>query len=48
MFRSSYYADMSIDQWMALTPPELVSAHLQLDRQVMDALRKNKAPVVPA
>jgi hypothetical protein len=28
--------------------PELVNAHLNLDRQVMDALRKNKAPVVPA
>jgi len=23
MFRSSYYADPSLDQWMALTPPEL-------------------------
>jgi hypothetical protein len=28
--------------------PELVEAHLKLDRQVMDALRKTKAPVVPA
>jgi hypothetical protein len=25
-----------------------VEAHLKLDRQVMDALRKTKAPVVPA
>jgi oxalate decarboxylase len=33
---------------MALTPPELVEAHLNLDQQVMKALRKNKAPVVPA
>jgi oxalate decarboxylase len=48
VFKSSYFADVSLDQWMALTPPELVSAHLHLDRQVMDALRKNKAPVVPA
>jgi len=48
MFKSSYFADMSLDQWMALTPPELVNAHLHLDRQVMDALRKTKAPVVPA
>jgi oxalate decarboxylase len=38
---------VSLDQWMALTPPELVDAHLKLDQQVMDALRKNKAPVVP-
>ena len=48
MFKSSYFADVSLDQWMALTPPELVEAHLNLDGQVMDALRKNKAPVVPA
>ena len=48
MFKSSYFADLSLDTWMARTPPELVEAHLKLDRQVMDALRKNKAPVVPA
>jgi oxalate decarboxylase len=48
VFKSSYFADVSLDQWMALTPPELVDAHLKLDRQVMDALRKTKAPVVPA
>jgi oxalate decarboxylase len=48
MFKSSYYADLSLDQWMALTPPELVNAHLKLDPQVMDALRRRKVPVVPA
>jgi oxalate decarboxylase len=48
LFRSSYFAAVSLDQWMALTPPELVSAHLKLDQQVMNALRKTNAPVVPA
>jgi oxalate decarboxylase len=48
MFKSSYYADVSLDQWMALTPPELVEAHLKLGPQVMDVLRKKKVPVVPA
>ena len=47
-FKSSYYADVSLDQWLALTPPEMVAATLNLDRQVMDALRVRKAPVVPA
>jgi oxalate decarboxylase len=37
-----------LDQWMALTPPELVQAHLNVDAQTMEALRKKKAPVVPA
>jgi oxalate decarboxylase len=47
-FKSSHYADLSLDTWMALTPPELVQAHLQLDRRVVDALRTNKTPIVPA
>jgi oxalate decarboxylase len=48
IFKSSYYADVSLNQWLALTPPELVSAHLKLDPQVLGALRKEKVPVVPA
>lgn len=48
MFKSSYYADVSLDQWMALTPPELVAATLNLDPQVIEALRIEKVPVVPA
>src|ERR1700742_3844394 len=48
IFKSSYYADVSLNQWLALTPPELVKAHLKLDPQVLAGLRKEKAPVVPA
>jgi oxalate decarboxylase len=48
MFKSSYYADVSLDQWMALTPAELIQAHLRIDRQTLDALRKEKKPIVPA
>jgi oxalate decarboxylase len=47
MFKSSYYADVSLNQWLALTPPELVKAHLKLDAQTMAALNKEKYPVVP-
>jgi oxalate decarboxylase len=47
MFRSSFFADLSLNQWMALTPPELVEAHLKLDPQVMRALHEKKSPVVP-
>ena len=48
MFKSSYYADLSLDQWMALTPPELLKVHLNLDQQVTNALSKTKVPVRPA
>ena len=46
MFRSPRFEDVSLNQWMALTPPELVQAHLNLPPAVMQALRKQKSPVV--
>jgi oxalate decarboxylase len=48
IFKSGYYADISLNQWMALTPPELVNAHLKLGPQFAEALRRPKVPVVPA
>ena len=48
IFKSDYYADVSFDQWLALTPPELVNAHLKSNEQLIRALRKDKVPVVPA
>jgi hypothetical protein len=33
-------------QWVTLTQPEPVEAHLNLDKQAMAALRKEKGPVV--
>jgi oxalate decarboxylase len=46
MFKSDHFADVSLNQWMALTPPELVRDHLHLNQRVMNALRKQKNPVV--
>jgi oxalate decarboxylase len=46
MFRSPRFADVSLNQWMALTPPELVQAHLNLDEETVAALRKDKPIVV--
>jgi oxalate decarboxylase len=48
MFRSSYYADLSLDQWMALTPPQLLQAHFPLAPAVMESLHRKKYPIVPA
>ncbi|HEU0367563.1 MAG TPA: oxalate decarboxylase family bicupin, partial [Candidatus Acidoferrum sp.] len=45
MFPSAYFADVSLNQWMALTPPELVQQHLNLDQQTLAVLRKDK-PVI--
>jgi oxalate decarboxylase len=45
MFRSDHYADVSLNQWLALTPPELVQAHLHLNDASLAALQKNK-PII--
>ncbi len=42
LFRSDRYADVSLNQWLALTPPELVPAHLNVDQQTMGALSAHK------
>ncbi|MEE7456653.1 oxalate decarboxylase [Methylorubrum populi] len=47
MFRSPRYADISLRQWMALTPHALVQAHTRLDRAAIDALPQAKSLVEP-
>jgi oxalate decarboxylase len=46
MFRSDRFADISLTQWLALTPPKLVQAHLNLDARTVAALVKEKAVIV--
>ena len=47
MFKSSFYQDISLSEWLAHTPPELVIAHLNIDRATLDAIPKDKLVVVP-
>jgi Pyridoxamine 5'-phosphate oxidase len=42
----AHFACVSLNQWVALTPPELVRAHLNLDQQTLAALRRDKPFVV--
>jgi oxalate decarboxylase len=37
LFKSPRYMDVSLAQWMALTPHELVAAHLNINRDLLDA-----------
>src|SRR5271166_322728 len=46
VFNSPVYEDVSLNQWMALTPPDLVKGHLNLDESAMRALRRDYRPVV--
>jgi len=43
--RAPRFMDVSLKQWMALTPHELVQAHLDIDRGLLDALPKEKQPI---
>jgi hypothetical protein len=46
MFRNDHFADVSLNQWMALTPTAQVAAHLNLDAPTLAALSKEKPIVV--
>ncbi len=47
VFRSSYFADLSLNQWLGLTTPKLVERHLNFDQATMAALRKDKPILTP-
>ena len=47
MFQSSFYQDLALSEWLTHTPPELVAAHLNLDKASLDALPKEKPVIMP-
>ena len=47
MFKSSFYQDLSLSEWLAHTPPELVMAHLNIDRAALDAIPRDELVIVP-
>ncbi|CAM4282137.1 oxalate decarboxylase family bicupin [Paenibacillus xylanexedens] len=46
IFRSDRFEDVSLNQWMALTPRDLVRDNLNAPPELLDSLRKVKWPVV--
>src|SRR6202167_5133973 len=47
MFKSSFYQDLALSQWLTHTPPELVMAHLGIDKATLHALPKEEVVVMP-
>ncbi|KAI0684759.1 oxalate decarboxylase [Cytidiella melzeri] len=45
VFKSDKFEDISLNQWLALTPPDIVKAHLQLSDDVMEKLNTTKVTV---
>ncbi|WP_413789333.1 oxalate decarboxylase family bicupin [Paenibacillus tyrfis] len=46
MFKSDRFEDVSLNQWMALTPHQLVQENLNAGPELISVLRKEKWPVV--
>jgi oxalate decarboxylase len=46
IFRSDRFADISLAQWLAFTPHELVRAHLNIDEALLAKIPASKTPVV--
>ncbi|NEW05044.1 oxalate decarboxylase family bicupin [Paenibacillus sp. SYP-B3998] len=46
IFKSDRFVDVSLNQWMALTPRDLVRNNLHVGPELLDYLRKEKWPVV--
>ena len=47
MFKSSFYQDISFAEWLGHTPPELVMAHLNIDKTTYNAMQKDRTVIVP-
>ncbi|KAE9390589.1 RmlC-like cupin [Gymnopus androsaceus JB14] len=48
IFAGDRVQDISLNQWLALTPPSLVKAHLNLDDETISKLQKVKPVVMGA
>lgn len=47
VFRSSYYADISLSDWLTHTPPSLVAQHLNVDAAAIAKFPKDRPLVLP-
>lgn len=46
IFKSDTFKDVSLEQWMALTPKELVQSNVNINEDIISTLHNNKIPVV--
>ncbi len=47
IFRSSYFADVSLSDWLTHTPPAMVAAHLNVDVETIKGWPNDKPLVMP-
>ncbi|MCY8915877.1 oxalate decarboxylase family bicupin [Bacillus atrophaeus] len=46
IFKDDHYADVSLNQWLAMLPETFVQNHVNLGKEFTDALQKEKHPVI--
>jgi oxalate decarboxylase len=46
MFKATSYQDLALSEWLTHTPPELVSAHLNLDKSTLAAIPKDEVVIL--
>ncbi len=47
VFRSTYYADVSLSDWLTRTPPSSVAQHFNIDEAAIAKFPKNRPLVMP-
>jgi oxalate decarboxylase len=47
LFKSDHYAEVSLSDWLAHTPPQLVMSHLKISPEVLAQFPKSRPDVVP-
>src|ERR1700726_2879750 len=47
MFKSSVYQNLALAEWLTHTPPNLVIAHLGIDKATLDAMPRDEVVVMP-
>jgi oxalate decarboxylase len=48
IWRTDKFADVSLRQWLAFTPFDLVQAHFNIDKSVLANIPTRKTPIVPS
>ena len=47
MFKSSAYRDLALSEWLTHTPPDLVIAHLGIDKATLEAMPRGEVVLMP-
>ena len=47
MFKADRFQDFCFSEWLAHTPPELVIAHLHIDKAILDAIAREPQLTTP-